>query len=257
MSYSPQNYDPQNYQGYGNQGVYAVPQMSGPVAHAGVEERATFLRLTYMHLGGAILAFVALLAVLINLPFTPQLVGGMVSGYNWLFVLGAFMLVSWIADRWAHSATSLGMQYAGLALYVVAEAVIFTPLVFLAYLMEQKHNLDIIGPAALITLFIFGGLTAIVMFTGANFSFLRGILFLAGLVAMGVILASILFGFSLGVLFSVLMIALAGGYILYHTSAVLHDYRTDQYVAASLTLFASVAILFWYVLRLVMELQRD
>ncbi len=248
MSQAPQSYDPQQY--------YASPQAAMPVAHSGVAERAAFLRLTYLHLAGAIAAFVGLLALLVNV-VPPQMVIGMVSGYNWLIVLGAFMLVSWIADRWAHSATSLGLQYAGLALYVVAEAVIFTPLVYLAYVMEQTHELSIIAPAALITLFIFGGLTAIVMLTGADFSFLRGILYLAGLVALGVIVASILFGFNLGTLFTVLMIALAAGYILYHTSAVLHDYRTDQYVAASLSLFASVAILFWYVLRLVMELQRD
>jgi FtsH-binding integral membrane protein len=39
---------------------------------------------------------------------------------------------------------------------------------------------------------------------------------------------------------------------MYDTSNVLHHYRTDQYVAASLALFASVAMLFFYVLRLVM-----
>ena len=37
----------------------------------------------------------------------------------WLIVLGVFMAGSWIAEKWAHSATSLGTQYAGLALYVV------------------------------------------------------------------------------------------------------------------------------------------
>jgi FtsH-binding integral membrane protein len=52
------------------------------------------------------------------------------------------------------------------------------------------------------------------------------------------------------------MILLASGYILYDTSNVLHHYRTDQYVAASLALFAAVALLFWYVLRLLMELNR-
>jgi FtsH-binding integral membrane protein len=49
------------------------------------------------------------------------------------------------------------------------------------------------------------------------------------------------------------MIVLASGYILYDTSNVLHRYRTDQHVAAALALFASVAILFWYVLRLFMS----
>ncbi len=38
------------------------------------------------------------------------------------------------------------------------------------------------------------------------------------------------------------MVVFASGYILYDTSNVLHHYRTEQYVAASLALFASVGI---------------
>ena len=53
------------------------------------------------------------------------------------------------------------------------------------------------------------------------------------------------------------MIALASMYILYDTSNVLRTYRTDQYVAASLALFASVALLFWYILRLFIQLRRN
>ena len=65
-----------------------------------------------------------------------------------------------------------------------------------------------------------------------------------------------LFNFQLGVWFSGAMIGFASMYILYETSNVLHRYRTDQYVAAALALFAAVALLFWYILRLMMELQR-
>ncbi len=49
------------------------------------------------------------------------------------------------------------------------------------------------------------------------------------------------------------MIGLAGAAILYDTSKVLRDYPEDRYVAASLQLFASVALMFWYVLRLFMS----
>ena len=74
-----------------------------------------------------------------------------------------------------------------------------------------------------------------------------------GCVALGVIVVSLLFGFSLGVLFSAAMVALAGGFILYYTSNVLHHYRPDQPVAAALALFAAVALMFWYVVRLFMS----
>ena len=50
------------------------------------------------------------------------------------------------------------------------------------------------------------------------------------------------------------MVVFACGYILYYTSNILHHYRTDQYVAAALALFASVALLFWYVLQIFMSL---
>jgi hypothetical protein len=106
------------------------------------------------------------------------------------------------------------------------------------------------------TLGMFGGLTLIVFVTRKDFSWMRSILVIAGFVAMGLIVCSILFGFELGTIFSAAMIALASGYILYYTSNVMHHYRTDQHVAAALTLFAAVALLFYYILRLLMQLRR-
>jgi uncharacterized protein len=83
---------------------------------------------------------------------------------------------------------------------------------------------------------------------------LGGILKIAGFVALGLILCSIIFGFSLGLFFSFVMVVFASAAILYDTSKVMHHYAPHQYVAASLELFASVALLFWYVLRIVMAL---
>jgi FtsH-binding integral membrane protein len=162
------------------------------------------------------------------------------------------MVVSWVADNWARSSTSLGRQYAGLSLYVVAEAVIFLPMLYIA----ERMSPHVIPEAGLITLLLFGGLTGVVAVTKADFSFLRMGLSIGGFAALGVIVCSMIFGFNLGILFTAAMLVLASGYILYHTSNVLHVYRTDQYVAAALALFASVALLFWYVLRLLMEMNR-
>ena len=53
--------------------------------------------------------------------------------------------------------------------------------------------------------------------------------------------------------FSVAMVAFAGAAILYDTSNVLHHYPEDRAVGAALELFASVALLFWYILRLFMS----
>lgn len=234
-----------------NEQSYTNPYVSA--ADSSPVERGQFIRRTYMHLGAAILAFAVVTGLLIHSPFAMPLTKLMVGGnYSWLIVMALFMGVSWLAQKWADSGASLSLQYAGLSLYVLAQAIIFVPILLVANTMAP----DIIPMAAMMTGGLFLGLTAIVVTTGINFSFLRGALMIGGFVAMGVIVASILFGFNLGILFSGIMVLFAGGAVLYSTSNVFHAYRTDQYVAASLSLFASVALLFWYILRIVMSMRR-
>ncbi len=225
-------------------------------AEASVEERAKFIERTYMHLAGAIGLFVLLEAIILNIPGVDTFTFNMLSGssYSWLIVLGLFMGVSMLADRWARSSTSVGMQYAGLALYVIAEVIIFVPLLLIAQMVAASTGDNIILTAGVSTMAIFSALTGYVMYTKRDFSWMRGALVIAGFAAMGLIVASILFGFGLGVIFTVAMIAFAACYILYYTSNVLHHYHTSQHVAAALSLFSAVALLFWYVLRLVIAL---
>lgn len=209
------------------------------------EARATFVTRTYMHLLGAILVFAALEAYLFSsgLAFT---IARAMFGVSWLLVLGGFILVSWLASRVAHNTKSLPAQYAALGAFVLAEALVFVPLLVLA---EWKAA-GTIKSAALLTLIGFSALTAVVHYTRKDFSFLGSLLKWAGIVALLLIVAGVIFGFQLGTFFSVGMIALAGAAILYDTSNVLHHFPEDRYVAASLELFASVALMFWYVLRL-------
>ena len=218
------------------------------------DERASFIAKTYLHLLGAVLAFVAIEAALLSSSIAERLTQSMVTGYNWLMVLGAFMFVSYVANRWAVSATSLGMQYAGLSLYVVAEAIIFVPILYMA---SNFGGEGVIPTAGVVTVCVFTGLTSVVFFTRKNFSFLGPLLGVLGFVALGFIVCSILFGFSLGMVFTVIMIGVTAGYILWSTSKVLHEYHIGQHVAASLALFASVALLFWYILQFVMAMSRD
>jgi FtsH-binding integral membrane protein len=226
-------------------------------ADAETSERAKFIRLTYLHLAAAVMAFIGLEAFLLSLPQVPDAVA-MVLGnrMGWFIVLGAFIAVSYIANSWASSSTSVGMQYAGLGLFVVAEAVIFVPLLYIAQVFSADSGINVIGIAAVLTIVTFIGLTAVVFLSGADFSFLRGALALGAIVALGVIVCSMIFSFNLGIFFIGAMLLLAGGYILYDTSNVLHHYRIGQHVAASLALFASVALMFWYLVQLVMSLSR-
>ena len=110
-----------------------------------------------------------------------------------------------------------------------------------------------ITQAAVITLFMFSGLTAVVFFTKTDFSFLRTALIVGGFVSLGLIVAGAIFGFNLGLWFSVGMVILASGSILYQTHQIKNQYGTEQYVGASLQLFSSVMLLFWYVLRILMS----
>lgn len=225
------------------------------VAKASASERSAFIRRTYGHLAAAVGAFALLEYILLQLPMTPKLIGMMMgTRFSWLAVLGLFMVVGWIADKWARSATSRTMQYAGLILYVLAEAVIFLPLLYLAAYFTKPH---VIPAAGLLTLTLFAGLTGTVFITRKDFSFLRTALIVGAFVALGLIVAGVLWGFDLGTIFAVAMIGLAAGFILYYTSNVLHHYRTDQHVAASLALFAAVALMFWYVLILIINMSRD
>lgn len=218
-------------------------------ANALPEQRARFIRNTYLHLAAAILAFIGLEAYL----FASGIAGSIMSvlsiggGMSWLLVLAAFMGVSWLAGAWANSQTSKPMQYLGLLLYIVAEAIIFVPLIFKIATFSSNPG-DVIMKAGIVSLGLFLGITAVVFITRSDFSFLGPILAIGGFVALGFIVASILFGFSLGSIFAFIMVAFAGTAILYETSNVLHRYNTNQHVAASLTLFASIALLFWYLL---------
>lgn len=144
------------------------------------------------------------------------------------------------------SSVSKPAQYVALAAYVVGQAIIFVPLLFIA----NHYAPGAITSAALVTFLGFVGLSLVAFMTRKDFSFLRGILIWGGIIALVLIVAGVIFGFYLGTLFSVAMVALAGAAILYDTSNILYHYPEDRYVAAALQLFASVALMFWYVLRL-------
>jgi hypothetical protein len=224
-------------------------------AEAPAAERADFIKKTYLHLGGAVLAFVLLEWALMNSPWAKPMVATMLGGrLSWFLVLGAFIGVSYIAEAWARNSTSLAMQYAGLGLYVVAETIIFLPLLYICAFLVKDPNL--IPTAGVITGVVFVGLTAAVFLTGSDFSWMRQALVMGGFAALGLIVAALLFGFSLGLWFSAAMVILASGYILYYTSNVMHRYPIGSHVAAALALFSAVALLFWYVLRILMNRRR-
>ncbi len=212
------------------------------------EARATFYKKTYAHLAGAVLLFILVETLFFQIEPLVNFALSLTQGYLWLVMLGGFMLVTNYAEKLAGNSTNTQMHYVGLLLYVIAEAFIFIPLIFIAMQMAGDGGFDLLNQAAILTLSLFTGLTAVVFMTKKDFSFLKSILAVGFAIALGLIAAGILFGFNLGLWFSAGMVVLASGSILYQTSNIIHKYREDQYVVASLGLFASLMLLFWYIL---------
>ena len=220
------------------------------VSQATDVEKATFYKKTYLHVAIAILSFMVVEGFLLRAvpqDFIYSMLGGRMV---WLFIIGLFWLGSFLSNKLAFSLDKT-TQYLGLGLYILIEALIFLPILYIAIVVSD--NAAVVQQAAIITLFMFGGLTAVVFLTKKDFSFLRTAIVVGGFVALGLIVAGMIFGFNLGLWFSVGMVILASASILYQTSQIKDKYLTGQYVGAALQLFASVMLLFWYVLRILMS----
>src|SRR5687767_6415203 len=195
----------------------AAPLGYPSVASLDEGARAAFVVKVYQHLGAAVVAFLAFETLLFNLGGA-EAIYDFVSGWSgaWLLILGAFMVVNWMATNAAHDLLDPSRQYAGLFGMAGAQALIFAP--FLHYIFEiQGDGATTVGVAAAITVVGFAGLTVVAMTTSRDLSFLRPLLLWGGVSALLLIVAAVLFGFELGVWFSVGMIAVAGASILYQT----------------------------------------
>jgi FtsH-binding integral membrane protein len=216
--------------------------------------RQGFLVKVYAHLMMAVVAFIGIEFLLFQIgladaSYRALMAMGKQAGYGWLLVLTFFGIAGMVANRFAQSQGAL-IQYTGLLLYVVTEALLFMPMLCMA----RAHSDPTIIPAAAVsTAVMFTCLSAFVIFTGARFNFLGGVIAVLSIASLGVIVTSLLFGLYLGTLFSAVMVVLAGMCILYETSTICDEYDEDSYVGAALSLFASLALMFWYILRIFMS----
>ena len=220
-----------------------------PVSSLAVEDRAEFIWKCYAHVVGALLALVAIETYLFQSGAAKAIAEPMLDSP--MLVLMAFIALSWGASHYAHRLKSITSQYAAFAVFVFAWSLMFVPLLSMA--LERDTSGSMIESAAGLTVFGCVALIATVMITGKDFSFMRSVLVWGFFIALGLIGASFLFGWNLGTWFSVGMIGFAGVAILYDTSNIMHHYPEDKYVAASMALFASIAMMFWYILRVLMN----
>lgn len=212
-------------------------------------EKASFYKKTYLHVALAIVAFIFVESILLKIVPAELIYGMFAQKYMWLLILGVFWLASFLATKWSLS-QSKATQYFGLGVYVFLEAIIFLPMLYIAMLYTGG---EVIFQAATLTIAMFAGISAVAFTSKKDFSFLRNVIVIGGFIAIGLIVGGMIFGFNLGLWFSVGMVILASATILYQTSKLKDSYTTDQYVGASLQLFASIMLLFWYILNILMS----
>ncbi|MEM5563693.1 Bax inhibitor-1 family protein [Psychroserpens sp. AS72] len=217
-----------------------------------VSDRTAFYKKTYAHVAGGVLVFIVFEWLLLQSETIINFAMSMTQGWRWLIMLGGFMFITNYAEGMALKTKDKNKQYLAYGLYILAEAFIFVPMLYIAInFLEDGGN--VLYQASIVTLSLFTGLTAVVFVTKKDFSFLKTGLTIGFFIALGLIIAGSLFGFNLGLWFSVGMCLLAGGSILYQTSNLINKYTEDDYIPASLGLFASLMLLFWYVLQIFMS----
>lgn len=224
-----------------------------PVVHADEETRSAFLVRVYQHLALAVVAFVAFETVLFATGIAEGIYNFLAKngGVAWLLILGGFTVVSMISSRSAHNLGNTSAQYAGLFALAAAESLIFAPFLYMAF--NQEGGTATVWSAAIVTALGFGALSLVAFTTRKDLSFLRPLIMWGSIVAIGLIIAAVVFSFELGLVFTIAMIGLAGASILYQTQTIVRQYPQWAYVGAAVSLFASLMMLFWYVLRLFMR----
>lgn len=219
-----------------------------PVASLSDEAKVAFYKKTYSHVTGGVLAFFIAEYFLLQSEVLVDFMLSMTQGWRWLIMLGGFMFMTNYAESTALKTTDKNKQYMAYGLYVLAEAIIFIPIIYIAIM--YSGGMDLLNQAAIVTLSLFSGLTAVVFVTKKDFSFLKSALTVGFFIALGLIIAGALFGFDMGLWFSVGMCVLAAGSILYQTSNLVHKYTNEQYIPAAIGLFASLMLLFWYIIQI-------
>lgn len=118
---------------------------------------------------------------------------------------------------------------------------------------EATGSYEVVGQAFVPTACIFTGITAYVLTTKKDFSFIGAAMWMATFAAMGIGLLLYFMGGSGGIWYSIMWIVLMCGWVLYDTSKVLHRYPVNAAVAASVMLLVDFVYLFLHILMLLMR----
>lgn len=226
-------------------------QTQTPAIHLPEEDRAAFVVRVYQHVLAAVGAFVAIEALFFMTGLAEGIYNatwGSGSGARWLLVLGAFMVGQWFVTSAVSDLDNPARQYAGLFGSAAIYAVLFAP--FLFYVYNVQDSSATVASAAVVTAIGFALLSFVAFTTRKDLSFMRPLVMWGFGGAMLLIIGAVLFGWNLGVWFSVAMVGLSGAAILYQTQTIIRTFPANAYVAGAVQLFGSLMTMFWYILRI-------
>ena len=214
------------------------------VANAAVDERLVFLRKTYMLVltGLGVAAAGGYMGAQALLPYVTQ--------YWWAFFIAYF--AGFLAVRAMRKVP--GLNYVGLFGFTFLCGLILGPLLYIAIQMANGQP-TIVIQALVITGSAITGLSAYVLITKKDFSFLGGMLSMGALLLLGMIVVGFFWGsFTFHLMYSFFGAVLFCGFILYDTSRIMKTHPVDDPVGAALDLFLDFFLLFMYVLRILVML---
>lgn len=224
-----------------------------PAAFAAANEKAAFLKKVYGLLLLGVLGFAGTLWATANIGFANDLamsLGRTIYGNRWgmLIYFGIFMAGQYGVHALAEVKPINKFAYAG---WVVLLGFLTAP--FILFVAGTENGMAVINQASAATALIFGGLTVYVLWSGKDFSWLRGILVMAFWALIAVAILGYFTGYTPGVWLSGAVVLLLSGYILYDTSVILHHLPTNAAMTGAILLFTDVALLFKQLVWLFMD----
>lgn len=228
-----QAWTPQNAGGWGS-------LQAQTAAQASVAERMGFIRKVYALFFAATLFAIG--GVMLGMSFPPLFEFAVEHPFIMLLImLGAVM-----------GATAVRhvpvVNLVALFAFTTFTGVVISPFMFY---VNQTNPASLVQ-AGVLTVGIFGGLTAYVFISKRDFSFMRGMLFtglivvlLGGLLNWFVVGSS---AFSFGLAAATLL--LFSGFVLYDTSNIIRRYPTNEYIAGALDLYLDAFNIFLALVRI-------
>ena len=230
-----QRFEQPGWQQPGAWGSYGVET----AARASVEERMGFVRKVYALFFAATLFAIG--GVLAGLSFEPLLM--FAYEHPWIMFL---IMIGGVMGAQAVRHVR-GLNLVALFGFTTLTGVVISPLIAVIL----RINPGSILAAGLLTVGIFGGLTAYVFVSKKDFSFLRGMMWTGLIVVILAGVVNIFLGASaLGFAVAAATLLLFSGFVLYDTSNIIRRYPTNEYVAGALALYLDAFNIFLALLRI-------